>query len=184
MNIFWLDLNPEKNVEAYVDKHVVKMITEYAQLLSSACRLSGVDCGYQLSHQNHPCAIWCRKSLSNWNYLRKLSAFLYKEYLWRYGENKTHKSFNVIYNLKSPNIPDIGITMPPQCMPDIYKCDNLIIAYRNYYIGDKVRIARWTRRNIPKWFNYNGVFLPCSNSITNKNDKYRINMGRRNRDYK
>ena len=60
--------------------------------------------------------------------------------------------------------------------------DNLIIADRHYYIGDKARIARWTNRNIPKWFNYNGIFLPCSNNILNKNDRYRINVDRRDRD--
>ena len=34
MNIFYLDADPVKCAQAHVDKHVVKMILEYAQLLA------------------------------------------------------------------------------------------------------------------------------------------------------
>lgn len=159
MNIFWLDVNPYKNVEYYLDKHVVKMITEYAQLLSSACRLSGVDTGYKLSHQNHPCAIWCRTSMTNWLALRKMAELLHKEYQFRYYTNRIHKAYLTIYNMKLPNIPDIGFTQPPQCMPEQYKCNDLILAYRNYYIGEKESFATWSRRPQPYWFNRNGILL-------------------------
>lgn len=39
INIFYLDKNPTKAAEYHVDKHVVKMIQETAQLLSTAHRL-------------------------------------------------------------------------------------------------------------------------------------------------
>ena len=39
MNIFYLDENPKKCAKYHCDKHVVKMIIEYAQLLSTAHRL-------------------------------------------------------------------------------------------------------------------------------------------------
>lgn len=159
MNIFWLDSNPYTNMEYYIDKHVVKMITEYAQLLSSACRLSGVDCGYKLSHQNHPCAIWCRTSLTNWLVLRKMSEILHKEYQYRYGFSRIHKAYKVIYNLEFPNIPDIGFTPPPQCMPDKYKGPSTVIAYRNYYIGEKESFSSWKFRPEPPWFNHNGILI-------------------------
>ena len=38
MNIFYLHNNPKVCAEQHVDKHVVKMIVEYAQLLSTAHR--------------------------------------------------------------------------------------------------------------------------------------------------
>ena len=40
MNIFALDQSPEKAAQMHLDRHVVKMIIEYAQLLSTAHRLS------------------------------------------------------------------------------------------------------------------------------------------------
>ena len=39
MNIFMLDENPQTNVEMHCDKHVVKMVIEYAQLMSTAHRV-------------------------------------------------------------------------------------------------------------------------------------------------
>jgi hypothetical protein len=39
MNIFFLDTNPALCAKAHCDKHVVKMILEYAQLLSTAHRI-------------------------------------------------------------------------------------------------------------------------------------------------
>jgi hypothetical protein len=39
MNIFYLDHDPKVCAEMHVDKHCVKMILEYAQLLSTAHRV-------------------------------------------------------------------------------------------------------------------------------------------------
>ena len=39
MNIFYLDEDPTKCAELHCDKHVCKMIIEYAQLLSTAHRV-------------------------------------------------------------------------------------------------------------------------------------------------
>ena len=39
MNIFYLHEDPIQNAKWHVDKHVVKMVTEYAQLLSTAHRV-------------------------------------------------------------------------------------------------------------------------------------------------
>ena len=38
MNIFYLDTDPELSAKYHCDKHVVKMILEYGQLLSTAHR--------------------------------------------------------------------------------------------------------------------------------------------------
>ena len=43
MNIFYLDKDPKTCAEQHLDKHVVKMLIEYAQLMSTAHRvLDGV----------------------------------------------------------------------------------------------------------------------------------------------
>jgi len=50
-------------------------------------------------------------------------------------------------------IRDIGVTGVQTCMPDEYKCDDSVTAYRNYYMGDKAYFAKWSKRDKPKWWN-------------------------------
>tara|TARA_B100001063_G_scaffold193682_1_gene185074 strand:+ start:2041 stop:2202 length:162 start_codon:yes stop_codon:yes gene_type:complete len=49
------------------------------------------------------------------------------------------------------NIKEIGFTDPPQCMPDEYKCENTVEAYRNYYLGEKMGFAKWNYTPTPEW---------------------------------
>ena len=68
MNIFVLDRDPIKSAEMMCDAHVVKMIVESCQLLSTDDRIRGmnsdVDILYKATHENHP----CRRCLSEeWN---------------------------------------------------------------------------------------------------------------------
>ena len=51
-----------------------------------------------------------------------------------------------------PNIEDKGFTEPAKAMPDEYKVDSIVESYRNYYIGEKSKIAVWKNREIPEWF--------------------------------
>jgi hypothetical protein len=156
MNIFFLDYDVQKCAKYHVDKHVVKMILETAQLLCgvhhATDQLSTDQVPYKLSHKNHPCSIWTRESLSNYLYLCELGLELSKEYTYRYG--KRHKSQDVIEwcLINKPNIKDIGFTNPPKAMPDEYKVNSLTESYRNYYIGEKSRFANWKNREKPFWF--------------------------------
>lgn len=152
MNIFLLDLDYDNNAKCYVDRHVVKMITEYAQLLSGAVRVSGIDSGYKLTHKNHPSAIWVRESLDNWLWLKNLSRSLNNEYKYRYNRNYNHKSYDMINSLPLPNIPSIGLTPFKLAMPNDVKVDDPVQSYRNYYNMYKQHIAKWTNREIPLWF--------------------------------
>jgi len=151
MNIFILDYDIQKCAEYTCDRHVVKMILESAQMLSTTVRLSGIDFGYKATHINHPCNIWCRTSLSNWKWLKNLSYFLNKEWQQRYNHEYNHKSFDVILSLPEPRIKDIGLTSFAQAMPDKYKNKDAVKAYRNYYINDKRHIAFW-RNGEPYWW--------------------------------
>ena len=156
MNIFFLDENPKLSAQYHVDKHVVKMILETAQLLCgvhhSINTSSTLQVPYKLSHKNHPCAIWARESLSNYLYLCELGLELGKEYTYRYG--KKHKSIEVIEwcIVNKPNIIDIGFTKPAMAMPDEFKVDSVVESYRNYYIGAKISLASWKNREKPFWF--------------------------------
>lgn len=155
MNIFFLDENPKLSAQYHVDKHVVKMILETAQLLCGVHHMTEQvteQVPYKLSHKNHPCAIWARESLSNYLYLCELGLELGKEYTYRYG--KRHKSIDVIEwcIVNKPNIPDIGFTKPATAMPDEYKVDSVVESYRNYYMGAKSELAQWKKREKPFWF--------------------------------
>ena len=155
MNIFILDKDVKKCAEYHVDKHVVKMILETAQLLCGVHHMIPQvtpDVPYKLSHKNHPCAIWTRKSLSNYIYLCELGLELCKEYTYRYG--KRHKSEQVIMwcIVNRPNIPDLGLTEFAVAMPDEYKVGDAVESYRNYYRGAKSGFASWKMRDVPEWF--------------------------------
>ena len=155
MNIFFLDENPTLSAQYHVDKHVVKMILETAQLLCGVHHVTAHDTAhvpYKLSHKNHPCSIWCRESLSNYLYLCELGLELSKEYTYRYG--KRHKSQDVIEwcLINKPNIPDIEFTDPAKAMPDEFKVDSVVESYRNYYMGAKSNLAVWKNREKPFWF--------------------------------
>lgn len=157
MNIFLLDQNHLLNAEYHVDKHVVKMILESAQLLSTAVRLSGIDAGYKASYVNHPCAIWTRKSLANWNWLKELTSALNEEYRYRYSKKVNHKSFDVVKSLPQPNLENVGLTEFALAMPNHYKSKDPIQAYRNYYLGEKDHLFSWTKREIPEWIHENNT---------------------------
>ena len=72
MNIFYLDHDPVIAAQMSCDKHVVKMILESAQMLSTSHRvLDGDEYAnevglYKLAHKNHPSTIWVRSSNEHW----------------------------------------------------------------------------------------------------------------------
>ncbi len=153
MNIFILDKEVEKCAEYHCDKHVIKMILESAQMLSAVVRLNGHDIGYKLTHKNHPCTIWARESLSNYNWLVRLTRLLNYEYRYRYDKDVNHKSYDLVKTLPIPDLPDIGLTPFAQAMPEQYKNKNAVKAYRDYYINEKSSFLTWTKRKKPKWIN-------------------------------
>ena len=157
MNIFYLDRDPVKCAMMHCDKHVVKMILEYAQLLSTAHHeIDGdpsIDC-YKATHKNHPSAVWARENRSNYQWLWQLLNNLLVEYTFRYGKiHKTERS-GIFENLRQlPHELRGGkFTDPPQCMPDYCKDDDAVIAYRNYYIREKSYMARWKNTDSPPWY--------------------------------
>jgi len=155
MNIFLLDWDVKKCAQYHVDKHVVKMILETAQLLCGVHHMTSQvtsQVPYKLSHKNHPCAIWTRESLSNYLYLCEFGLALCEEYTYRYG--KKHKSQAVIEwcLINKPNIHDVDFTTPAKAMPDEYKVDDVIESYRNYYRGAKSGFATWKGRQVPEWY--------------------------------
>ena len=101
MNVFILHEDPVVAAQMHCDKHVPKMIVESAQMISTAHRMldgstikkpskSGKriinywehpdpideELLYKAVHHNHPCTVWTRESLHNYNWHYELFAEL------------------------------------------------------------------------------------------------------------
>jgi hypothetical protein len=183
MNIFILDDNPIKAAQMQCDKHVVKMIVESAQILSTAHRmLDGTmetrltksgrkgkyyylsdpreDILYKAVHHNHPCTVWTMESRANysWHYIHFVA--LCDEYTYRY--DKIHATDTKLKDQLS-KIPDnllinkrTPFKLAMNANPECVVIDNPIESYRNYYQTKQGRFKMsWTNRTVPEWFNAN-----------------------------
>ena len=119
MNIFVLDSDPVLAAQYQCDKHVVKMIVESAQMLSTTHRLLDGLCVpqsvtslktgktrlkktwqlkdqeanavlYNVTHPGHPSTVWTMESLANYTWHYYHFCALCDEYTHRYG--KKHKT--------------------------------------------------------------------------------------------
>lgn len=157
MNIFYLDHDPIIAARYHVDKHVIKMILESAQLLSTVHHLSSSSQEilvniYKPTHYKHPSTIWVCQSQENYRWLYQLFLALIDEYHFRFG--KTHKSSELITYLKivPDQLPNMPFTPPTPVMDDEYLCGgDSLLSYRNYYKLGKSHLYFWTKREKPEW---------------------------------
>lgn len=156
MNIFYLSNDPEKAATYHNDKHVVKMILESAQMLSTAHRVldnSTEIILYKSTHINHPSTKWTRANINNYMWLYNLFCELCKEYTFRYGKTHlTEKKLKHVLRQAPMYILNDAFTQPPQAMPVAFHGPDSVTAYRKYYINDKNHLATWTKRPIPDWY--------------------------------
>lgn len=171
MNIFVVDESPAQAARDLCNKHVVKMIVESAQILSTVFRLKmeekwGLKADvfehfpklYKLTHKNHPVVKWTMKSVNNTEWLWQHLVELENEYKKRYC--KFHRTSRVIIELGGVRWSiwnsygnEMLHTEFVQCMPDQYKNVDPIIAYRQFYVCEKAKFAKWYPRTIPpKWW--------------------------------
>lgn len=156
MQIFALDDNPVVAAKLHCDKHIVRMPLETAQMLSTVWHIlappvaANMDI-YRKTHANHPCTVWVRSRSSNYYWCYQLGVALCEEYTRRYG--KVHKSSYILNKLKTapPNILAGPRTPFAQAMPEEYQDEDPIKAYRNYYIGDKKRFAKYKNTELPEF---------------------------------
>lgn len=179
MNIFFLDKTIEDCVQMHVDKHVVKMVTEYCQIMSTAHRVldgeqyiaisavgrrtkafrmrSDIDDELmnKMTHMNHPSAVWARSNRSCYEYLHKLTVALCKEHTHRYGTIRSCITSGLLDRLASPpeNISDGEFTEPTPAMPpEFIVPGDSVESYRRYYVGAKRHLASWKNREQPYWY--------------------------------
>ena len=185
MNLFILDNDPVIAAQLQCDKHVVKMIVESAQMLSTAHRmLDGVECRkpsksgktmskhYELSdvamdnvlyksvHMNHPCTVWTRQSACNYEWHYQHFIALCDEYTYRYGKiHATDKLLRNALKRHPKNIKKNDLTLFPLAMKSNPECmfpADPVKSYRLFYQTKQDRFKMsWSKRQTPEWFNAN-----------------------------
>ena len=181
MNLFVLDKDPIIAAQLQCDKHVVKMVVESAQMLSTAHRMldGNVEIRpsksgktkvkywvhpddnqeqilYRVAHQAHPCTIWTMESNNNYNWHYVHFIALCDEYKYRYG--KEHMSDTKLRELLATpprNIPVGYKTKQPLAMKSNPECmfEDVVKSYRAFYQTKQSRFKMvWSKREIPEWF--------------------------------
>ena len=182
MNIFVLDKIAKVAAREHCDKHVVKMIVESGQMLSTAHRiLDGTETIrpsksgkrmvkywemdneydenllYKAVHMKHPCTIWTMESSENYFWHWDLFNSLCDEYIYRY--KRVHKTDELLRGrlLRPPeNIPQGPMTEFRQAMFEHCKDPDPVKAYRAYYHEKPFKMV-WTNRPTPTWYNLKTV---------------------------
>lgn len=175
MNVFFLDRNPVCAAQCQCDKHVVKMVTETAQMLSAVhhfayTELKGSNKIYRLAYAKHPWTKWAFWSRLHYRWLLAHGIALGQEYTYRYG--KIHKSAEVIEGIaewsdenkfwRVTSVDGGSIKWVPYCVrtEDEYITyaggrirRDPVEAYRSYYkYKNTIMDMRWTKREPPPWF--------------------------------
>lgn len=165
MNIFVLDLNPYKAASYYDDVRLPKMVVELYQQMGSALRRHGaVDEQMPLTkttkrplrggYHNHPCTRWVGDTRDNFIWASIHAATLAEEFERRFG--KSHycaDGIEKMFHLREL-IPSGDITPFAQAMPDEYKHDDPVFAYRRYYKSkaDSKGGIRYKHTKQPYWW--------------------------------
>jgi hypothetical protein len=181
MNIFVLSQNPRIAAELQCDKHVVKMIVESAQMLSTAHRiLDGqltVDRSgkrikklythpdpdmdsilYKVAHANHPCTLWTIESMTNYQWHYEHFVALCNEYTYRYGKiHMTDTKLRVVLSQYPTNITDKGLTpfaLAMKAQPECVVEGDPVKSYQNFYRTKQDRFKMvWSKREVPEFIN-------------------------------
>ena len=177
MNIFVTDDDPFFAASALDDKRVNKMITESAQMLSTAIFVrnepvwlsfhdSSVELPtrplYKPTHKNHPCNVWARETRENYVWLLTHGKALAELYTKVY--DREHASEQILGYLSfdacidsippGPLTPFSNSARNDKLGLDFTHIKDVNEAYRSYlkarWAMDK-RIPTWQKRGLPVW---------------------------------
>jgi hypothetical protein len=165
MNIFVLDEDATTAAKMMCDKHIVKMFIETCQILSCVLDKNGTEGRsvelelpqYPKAHAKHPCTLWAMESYYNAQWLIDHLQAIDNEYHTRYPR-KDHK-LKGLANVYRSELEDCSFTEEremtdfAQAMPDDYKNECPVQAYRTYYLMDKGNFAAW-KLETPRWYKY------------------------------
>ena len=162
MNIFILDTDPTTAARMHCDKHVPKMCVEAAQMMASALRRHGATdedmpltkAGkpYKGGYAHHPCTVWAGDTRDNFVWLAQHGDELCREYSKRFGKaHACHDPIGRMSGMLVALIPTGDPTSFAQAMPDEYRNDDAVKAYRRYYHSKQ--FAKWEKGTpAPDWW--------------------------------
>ena len=167
MNIFVLDKDPTMAAKYMDDVRLPKMCVESAQMMASALRRHGATdkqmpltkAGkpYKGGYKHHPCTIFAGDSRDNFMWLADHALELCNEYFRRF--DKVHGCHGPIVLMRDMNIidkiiPKGELTPFAQAMPDEYKDDDVVKAYRSYYKSKQYSKGgvRYVHTDVPTWW--------------------------------
>ena len=157
MNVFACDPSPEVSARSLADRHVVKMVLETAQILSTIVRELELDDSdlYKSTHLHHPVVVACIYDSGYRDWVTRHGRALAREYTHRY--DRFHVSSFVLdraaHRLRRLGPPSV-LTSFPLAMPEELQSDDTHESYRRYLAAKYARwgpMARWTRRTRPVW---------------------------------
>lgn len=125
------------------------MIVESAQML---CTVYGPGAPYKPTHRNHPCTLWVASSKANYDWLCAHAKAMCAEYTRRY--HRRHKTEDVIDQMCNAQLtfPNHELTPFAQALPEQYRNEDAVVAYRKYYMQEKSSFAEWNHSNKPDWW--------------------------------
>lgn len=163
MNIFALHKTPKIAAQSHCDQHVVKMITESVQMLSTAHHVLNQRPSpdlYEVTHINHPANLWIRKTSGNYYWLLELATELIHEYDYRFGKpNKYDRARDLIegplsrspFYFEERRVTRFALAF--KTYPELQDVKRPIESYRKFYVVDKSPFARWDNgRDPPDWY--------------------------------
>lgn len=180
MNIFVLSEDPVAAARMQCDKHVVKMTTETAQLLSTAHRVLDGSVTvytkngrhrihwkmhdiekesrlYRATHVKHPCTIWTASNSANYQWLYRHFIALCNEYTRRY--EKIHRCETLLadmlrdvpQNIKVSRMMTPFVKAMKSAPPEVQNNPDPIEAYRQFYKTKPFRMT-WKNAEKPIWY--------------------------------
>ena len=115
---------------------------------------------WKLTYSSHPCTVWTSENVSNYSWVLRLAESLVDQYRLRY--KKEHACKHVIKWLGKnypPGIDEGFLSQHPVYMKEDYKIYDdtgfisVVKSYKNYYLLDKSRFAKWEPHSrIPIWY--------------------------------
>ena len=156
LNLYALHANPFVAGTMQHDVHTRKMFLESTQMGATVCRELGFNdddlikysivtkagTPYKSTHAKHPCVLWILESPANrgWfiNHLIMMSAECQARFKKKYactmpamGIARLFDDYNLVADWEDH-------TPFAQAMPEEYRNEDAVQAYRDYYLGDKM----------------------------------------------
>lgn len=182
MNLFVLDTNPTVAAKSQINKHIVKMPSETANMLLWSLQMAGEPMPpnkqgepVKLSHFNHPCSIWVRETSANYAWTLEHGYSLCYEYRRRYGKQhhaltylaECNRWFRAANSWNGKDYQTPFARCFSNCIEAVQIPDT-VEAYREFYWRDKWSFALWPDYlSVPEWWRKRALIV--DNYIDTKN---------------